>query len=75
MGNDVNFFDLVKFDRFVRWFRSVWAKSLFVVVAFVLGYYIGEYAVESRIIGDCKYLNAFRIDHLSYACNRRVNDR
>lgn len=75
MGNELNVFDIVKFGKFVRWFKTVWAKSLFVVVSFILGYCIGVHAIESRINGDCKYLNSFRIDHLSYSCNRKVNEQ
>lgn len=73
--NDAGLGDIVKIERIVRWLKSVWARAFFAVAGLVIGFYMGVTIVESRIIGDCRYLNSFRIDHLSYSCNRKVNDQ
>lgn len=67
--------DIVRLDKIVKWFKTIWAKSFFVVVGTAAGFFAGQAAIEWRIIGDCKYLNSFRIDHLSYTCNRKVNEQ
>ncbi len=67
--------DIVRLDKVFKWMRNAWSKSFFVIVALVVGFYAGESVTEWRIIGDCKYLNSFRIDHLSYSCNRKVNEQ
>lgn len=74
MGENV-YFDNINVDKVTKWFKTIWSKSFFIVIALLIGIFIGESAVEKRIIGDCKYLNSFRIDHLSYACNRKVNEQ
>lgn len=75
MGNDVQLFDLLKFSKMVKWFKTVWAKSFFVVAGIIVGYVSGVTAVEWRIISDCKHLNAFRIDISTYSCNMKLVEK
>lgn len=74
MGNEVGLFDFVKIDGIRKWFRNAWSRSFFVIVALIFGYFAGESVTERRIIGDCKYMNTFRIDHLAYSCNRKLTE-
>ena len=62
-------FDYKKINDFVR---EVWAKSLAAVVMFFIGMSIGSIQAESRIVGDCKYAGAFRVDVQAFMCQRRI---
>lgn len=54
------------------WSLSLWAKSLGVVIALVVGFTIGFVVKESQVVEDCKYMKAFRIGNQSFTCERRI---
>lgn len=64
--------ETIDYKKFFAWINNVWAKSLAAVVMFVLGLWIGEVQTESRIIGDCKYAGAFRVEQQAFMCQRRI---
>lgn len=72
---DAYFGDVIKIGSIYKWFRSVWAKSFFVVLAFFVGFTSGGTATEWRIMSDCKHLNAFRVDINAYSCNMKVIEK
>jgi hypothetical protein len=51
---------------------NTWAKSFAAVLMFLIGIVIGQVQSESRIIGDCKYAGAFRVDVQAFMCQRRI---
>lgn len=64
--------ETIDYKKFFAWINNVWAKSLAAVVMFVLGLWIGEVQTESRVIGDCKYAGAFRVEQQAFMCQRRI---
>ena len=54
------------------WINAVWAKSLAAVILFFVGLSIGQVQTESRVIGDCKYAGAFRVEQQAFMCQRRI---
>jgi hypothetical protein len=58
--------------KIIDWINKVWAKSLAAVIMFLVGMLIGQVQTESRVIGDCKYSGAFRVDHQAFTCQRRI---
>jgi hypothetical protein len=64
--------ETIDHKKIFAWINAVWAKSLAAVVMFVLGIWIGQVQTESRVIGDCKYSGAFRVDHQAFMCQRRI---
>ncbi len=64
--------ETIDYRKILDWVNAVWAKSLAAVLMFVIGIWIGQVQVESRVIGDCKYAGAFRVDHQAFVCQRRI---
>lgn len=64
--------ETIDYKKIFDWINNVWAKSLAAVIMFVLGLWIGEVQTESRIIGDCKYAGAFRVEQQAFMCQRRI---
>lgn len=64
--------ETIDYKKVFAWINAVWAKSLAAVIMFVLGLWIGEVQTESRIIGDCKYAGAFRVEQQAFMCQRRI---
>ncbi len=64
--------ETIDYRKIFAWINAVWAKSLAAVLMFVIGIWIGQVQVESRVIGDCKYAGAFRVDHQAFVCQRRI---
>jgi hypothetical protein len=64
--------ETIDYRKIFAWINAVWAKSLAAVLMFVVGIWIGQVQVESRVIGDCKYAGAFRVDHQAFVCQRRI---
>lgn len=60
------------YKRILKWINDVWAKSLVAVILFFVGLAVGQVQTESRVIGDCKYAGAFRVDHQAFVCQRRI---
>jgi hypothetical protein len=54
------------------WINNAWAKSLAAVIMFWVGIAIGQVQVESKVVGDCKYAGAFRVNHEAFVCQRRI---
>ena len=60
------------YKQILNWINNVWAKSLAAVIMFFVGLAIGQVQTESRIIGDCKYAGAFRVEQQAFMCQRRI---
>lgn len=64
--------DTINYKAVWVWLNAVWAKSFVAIVLFLLGLWIGTVQTESRIAGDCKFANAFRVDIQAFACQRKL---
>lgn len=64
--------DVINYKEILAWINAVWAKSLAAVLMFVIGMWIGQAQVESRIVGDCKFAGAFRVDIQAFICQRKI---
>ncbi len=64
--------ETIEYKKVFAWINNVWAKSIAAVIMFVLGLWIGEVQTESRVIGDCKYAGAFRVEQQAFMCQRRI---
>ena len=62
----------INFKRVVEVTLWLWSKSLPVMIALLLGLWIGSVNTESRIVSDCKFANAFRVDIQAFACQRKL---
>ena len=60
------------YKHIFTWINNVWAKSLAAVLMFWIGIWIGQVQTESRVIGDCKYAGAFRVEQQAFMCQRRI---
>jgi hypothetical protein len=64
--------DTFDYKKILTWINNVWAKSLAAVLMFFIGMAIGQVQTESRVIGDCKYAGAFRVEQQAFMCQRRI---
>lgn len=64
--------ETIDYKKVIAWINNVWAKSLAAVIMFCIGIAIGQVQTESRIIGDCKYAGAFRVEQQAFMCQRRI---
>lgn len=64
--------DTINLQKVWEWVQAVWAKSLFAVLLFVLGLWIGVVNTESSIAADCKFAGAFRVDIQAFVCQRKL---
>jgi hypothetical protein len=64
--------DSFDYKRILKWINDAWAKSLVAVILFFVGLAVGQVQTESRVVGDCKYAGAFRVDHQAFVCQRRI---
>ena len=64
--------ETIDYKKFFNWINNIWAKSLAAVLMFVVGIWIGQVQTESKIIGDCKYAGAFRVNHEAFVCQRKI---
>lgn len=64
--------DTISLDKVWAWVQAVWAKSLFAVMLFCLGLWIGVVNTESSIAADCKFAGAFRVDIQAFVCQRKI---
>lgn len=62
----------ITFKKLIELINSLWARSLAVVIFFLLGLYMGGVSSESRITSDCKFSGTFRVDIQSFNCQRRI---
>jgi ABC-type nitrate/sulfonate/bicarbonate transport system permease component len=63
---------LIEWRKFRAWCRSVWAESLGVVIALVLGILIGVLYRQTDITEDCRYSGSFRVGTQAFNCQRRM---
>ena len=64
--------DTINLQKVWEWVQEVWAKSLFAVLLFCLGLWIGIVNTESSIAADCKFAGAFRVDIQAFVCQRKL---
>jgi hypothetical protein len=64
--------ETITYRHVVDWIHNTWARSLAAVLMFWIGIWLGQVQVESRVIGDCKYAGAFRVNHEAFVCQRRI---
>lgn len=64
--------ETIDYRKILDWVNAVWAKSLAAVLMFWVGIWLGQVQVESRVVGDCKYSGAFRVNHEAFVCQRRI---
>jgi hypothetical protein len=64
--------ETIDYKKVFAWINDVWAKSLAAVLMFVLGIWMGQVQTEGRVVGDCKYAGAFRVNHEAFVCQRRI---
>lgn len=62
----------IDYRKILEIIQSVWAKSLSAVVALVLGWSLGSMSTESRIVSDCKFAGAFRVEIQAFVCQRKI---
>ena len=63
---------LLEWKKIRAWIRGVWAESLGVVLAFVIGILIGIVYKQEDIMEDCKYSGSFRVHTQAYNCQRKM---
>jgi hypothetical protein len=64
--------ELIDMKRMWKEFNEkVWAKSLIVVLMFLLGMMIGSMLVRNSVLDDCRFLSSFRIGDYAFSCVRR----
>ena len=59
-------------DKLVAFFRRVWAGSMGIVIALVLGLLLGIVYKSGDIIDDCKYSGSFRVHSQAFNCQRKI---
>lgn len=64
--------ETINFKKLWDIVNAVWAKSFIAVALFLLGLWIGEINTESRIVADCKFSGAFRVDIQAFMCQRKI---
>ena len=64
--------ELIDLSHMKRKLTVIWAGSLGVVVALVIGFAAGHWNAESRIIDDCKFNQSFRTGIQSFTCMRKI---
>lgn len=60
------------FKPVLSWINAIWARSLAAVIMFCLGLWIGSINTEYRVVSDCKFAGAFRVDIQAFNCQRRI---
>lgn len=64
--------DTIDYKKIFAWINAMWAKSLAAFILFFVGLYVGQTQTEGRVIGDCKYAGAFRVEQQAFTCQRRI---
>jgi hypothetical protein len=64
--------ELIGIDKMYASFQKKWAKSFFIILAMIIGIFIGMVIVRSDILNDCKFLGGFRIGDSSFTCARKI---
>jgi hypothetical protein len=68
----VNGHPLIEWKKMKAWIKAVWAESLGVMLALVLGLLLGALYKQSDIIEDCRYSGSFRVGTQAFNCQRRM---
>ena len=63
---------LIEWKKIKAWVKSVWAESLGVVIALVIGIIFGIVYKQGDIIDDCKYAGSFRVHSQAFNCQRKI---
>ena len=71
-GGNKLIIDSIDPRKVLDWINKVWAKSLAAVIMFVIGLWVGQVQTESRIVSDCKFAGAFRVEIQAFACQRKI---
>jgi hypothetical protein len=50
----------------------MWAVSMGIVVALVVGFLLGIVYKQGDIIDDCKYAGSFRVHSQAFTCVRKI---
>ena len=64
--------ETITYKQVLDFVCATWAKSFAAILMFLIGIVVGQVQSESRIIGDCKYAGAFRVDVQAFMCQRRI---
>ena len=67
--NKENFFD---YKQIFLWVKIIWSKAFWPIAALIAGMLIGTTDAESRITGDCKYAQSFRVGFQAFTCQRKI---
>lgn len=62
----------ITYKQVFNFIYETWAKSFVAILMFVLGTWYGQIQTETRLVGDCKYAGAFRVDVQAFTCQRRI---
>lgn len=66
------FIETISLRKVVDWVNALWSKSLAAFVMFFVGLLIGGVNAESRIVSDCKFAGAFRVEIQAFNCQRKI---
>ena len=64
--------DTINYRKIWGIIQAIWARSLGAVIMLVVGLWIGAINAESRIVSDCKFAGAFRVDIQAFTCQRKI---
>jgi hypothetical protein len=64
--------ETITYKQVLEFIYNTWAKSFAAIFMLIVGMWVGQIQTESRIIGDCKYAGAFRVDVQAFMCQRRI---
>lgn len=64
--------DAINYKKIGAFIQLVWAKSLYAVLTFFIGMWIGQVQTEIRVVSDCKFAGAFRVDIQAFTCQRKI---
>lgn len=64
--------ELVDLKKFGAHIKRVWAASLGVVIALVVGLILGIVYKQGDIMDDCKYAGSFRVHSQAFNCQRKI---
>lgn len=66
------FFHEAEIKRFKDLCKRIWASAFWPLFALLCGVVIGVLIATNRIIDDCKYAGAFRVDSQAFNCQRKI---